>query len=152
MAHPHPSSARLAAALELLNPGVKADPTVIAEALGESAQTITNWRSRGVSTLGAISAQRLHGISCTWILDGTQPALVGQSQPARLTGEMIRLAYREAREMAAQGGAEAGDFDPGEQADDAGILAVMLNRALLAAGKISNAEEGDESSRHRRAG
>ena len=60
-----------------------------------------------------------------------------QSQPARLDGDMIQQAFREARELAAQGGAEADDFNPATNRDDAGILAITLNRLLAQLAKDS---------------
>lgn len=129
----HESANRLAEALQALDPAATIDPTYIAGRLNESPQVITNWRKRGVSKDGAISAQETLGVSCTWVLYGLEPKLLGQSQPARLTGSIIRSAFRDARTLAMQGGAEADDFNPAENDDDAGILAVAVNRMLAPA-------------------
>lgn len=50
--------------------------SALAVRLGESAQTITNWSSRGVSKPGALNAQRKLGISSAWVIDGTGPKMV----------------------------------------------------------------------------
>lgn len=42
----------------------------LARALDESAQTITNWKKRGVSKAGAIKASAIFGVSTNWILSG----------------------------------------------------------------------------------
>lgn len=42
----------------------------LARALDESPQTITNWKSRGVSKSGAIKASALFNVSTNWILKG----------------------------------------------------------------------------------
>lgn len=116
--------------------------TGLANAINESPQRVNNWESRGISKEGAIAAQQLLGISATHLLYGSEPAFVSQSQAPRITGEMIRRAYRDATDMAAQGGAEAGDFNPGANPDDAGILALMVNRVLASlVGTPSSARE-----------
>lgn len=51
-------------------------PAALARALNESDQVVTNWGRRGVSKVGALNAQRLFGISSTWILNGTEPKVV----------------------------------------------------------------------------
>ena len=42
----------------------------LARALNESAQTITNWKKRGVSKSGAIKASTLFNVSTNWVLKG----------------------------------------------------------------------------------
>lgn len=117
--------------------------TGLANAINESPQRVNNWETRGISKEGAIAAQHVLGISATYLLYGSEPAFVSQSQPPRMSGEMIRAAYREAVDFAAQGGAEAGDFDPGANPDDAGILALTINRFLAKlVGTRSMAAEG----------
>lgn len=69
----HPSLTRLL--------GVAAEhqivgPAALARALNESDQVVTNWGRRGVSKAGALNAQRLFGISSTWILNGTEPKVI----------------------------------------------------------------------------
>ena len=51
-------------------------PAALARALNESDQVVTNWGRRGVSKAGALNAQRLFGISSTWILNGTEPKVI----------------------------------------------------------------------------
>lgn len=45
-------------------------PSALAAALNESDQTITNWRSRGVSQAGALKAQLKLGCNANWVLTG----------------------------------------------------------------------------------
>lgn len=68
-----PSFARLfAAAAEATSGGY--DPietdSDLAEAMGESRQTIGNWKARGVSKAGAIKAEHIFGCPATFILNG----------------------------------------------------------------------------------
>jgi hypothetical protein len=51
-------------------------PAALARALNESDQVVTNWGRRGVSKAGALNAQRLFGISHSWILNGTEPKVI----------------------------------------------------------------------------
>jgi hypothetical protein len=102
MADIHESAQRLTDALSAFDPSAEVNPTYVARVLNESPQTVTNWRNRGVSEAGAINAQRLFGVSCTWILDGLEPMLVSQSQPARLTPEIIAEGWELAKLIAAQ--------------------------------------------------
>lgn len=83
MADPHPSFARLKSAAAAADSAISL-PIDLARALGEKPQTITNWAARGVSKEGALNAQLELGVSATWVLYGRQPALVSQSQSARL--------------------------------------------------------------------
>lgn len=52
-------------------------PSALAKALNESDQVVTNWGKRGVSKAGALSAQRRFHISSNWVLDGSEPKMVG---------------------------------------------------------------------------
>ena len=76
----HPSFTRLITAAEAL-PRPISGPAALAKALGEGAATVTNWGARGVSKGGATNAQKVLGISSTWILDGDEPMLVGDPRP-----------------------------------------------------------------------
>lgn len=76
----HPSLARLLAAAKELQPPIHG-PAALAKALGGGPATVTNWGPRGVSKGGATDAQRILGISSTWILDGEGPMLVGEPSP-----------------------------------------------------------------------
>ena len=42
----------------------------LAEALGVSSATMTNWKSRGVSKDGALAAEQLFGCSPRWVMEG----------------------------------------------------------------------------------
>lgn len=55
-------------------------PAALARALNESDQVVTNWGRRGVSKIGALNAQRLFGVSHTWILNGTEPKVVASPE------------------------------------------------------------------------
>ena len=77
----HPSFARLILAAGALSPPITG-PAALAKSLGEGAATVTNWGARGVSKGGATNAQKVLGISSTWILDGVEPMLVGDPRPA----------------------------------------------------------------------
>lgn len=69
----HPSLTRL---LEVAAEHQIVGPAALARALNESDQVVTNWGRRGVSKAGALNAQRLFGISSTWILNGTEPKVI----------------------------------------------------------------------------
>lgn len=88
MADPHPSSVRLHAAAAAADPSIT-KPIELARALGEKAQTITNWATRGVSKDGALKVQEELGISATWVLNGTPPMLISQSQTTRLDQQRL---------------------------------------------------------------
>lgn len=76
----HPSFTRLIEAASALQRPIRG-PAALAKALGEGAATVTNWGARGVSKGGATNAQKVLGISSTWILDGVEPMLVGEPAP-----------------------------------------------------------------------
>lgn len=42
----------------------------LGDALGVSSAVMTNWKKRGISKEGALTAARLFGCSTTWVLDG----------------------------------------------------------------------------------
>lgn len=69
------SMARLYAAAAKLRSPIDG-PTELANALGQSPQTVTNWAKRGVSLDGAIEAQKALRISATHVLEGDQPVYV----------------------------------------------------------------------------
>jgi hypothetical protein len=129
MADMHPSMQRFYRAAAIRDPACTRQVD-IANAINESSQRVNNWEARGISKEGALAAQQLLGVNATYLLYGMEPALLSQSQTARLTGEMIRAAYRDAKNMATQGGAEAGDFDPDTHPDDAAILAIAISKML----------------------
>lgn len=64
----HPSTRRLFMAIAQVK-GVdgRHEPGRVAQLLGESAATVTNWKTRGVSKSGTLKAHALFGISPTWI-------------------------------------------------------------------------------------
>lgn len=51
----------------------------LARRIGQSPQTVNNWETRGVSASGATKAQKLLGISSTWIMEGMEPRYVSTS-------------------------------------------------------------------------
>lgn len=86
---PHESLARLIKAVQDMHPDERVGPSAVARMLGVSPQVITNWRQRGVSDQGALSAQSTLGINASYILDGRMPVRIGGSshsvQQQRLT-------------------------------------------------------------------
>lgn len=76
----HPSLARLFHALSVVtNSASPLRPGQVAKLMDASAGAITNWKNRGVSKEGAHQAARLHGISPTWVTDGTGDMLLTPS-------------------------------------------------------------------------
>lgn len=69
----HPSMQRLYRAAKQRDPSCERQVD-IANAINESSQRVNNWEARGISKDGAIAAQKLLGISATYLLDGTGPA------------------------------------------------------------------------------
>lgn len=57
-------------------------PAAIAAALNESDQSVTNWKSRGVSKAAALKAQDIYGCSSNWILHGREPKYIHLHDPA----------------------------------------------------------------------
>ncbi|ESK38744.1 hypothetical protein P256_01563 [Acinetobacter nectaris CIP 110549] len=53
--------------------GGKLTQEELARRIGEQAQTITNWKRRGVSKSGALKGAAAFGVSANWILQGGQP-------------------------------------------------------------------------------
>lgn len=49
----------------------------LARLLNESPQAVHNWKSRGVSNEGAITAERALGCAAAWVTDGTGPMWAG---------------------------------------------------------------------------
>ena len=49
----------------------------LARALNQSSQTVKNWESRGISSLGLLKAQAAIGCSATWLTTGEGPMIVG---------------------------------------------------------------------------
>lgn len=68
----HESMRRLAEAANKKYPG-ETGSTAIARRLGEEPNTVTNWKTRGVSDRGAIAAEEAYGVSAVWILKGIDP-------------------------------------------------------------------------------
>lgn len=62
--------------------------SALAAALQESEQVVTNWARRGVSTVGAISAQRVFGCSPLWVLEG-----IGAPGPQGYSPEALALGW-----------------------------------------------------------
>jgi len=100
MSSMHESTGRLYAAAAKLVPPISG-PTELAAALSVSKQSVTNWRSRGVSKEGAIEAQRVLGINLDWVLQGQLPMFIAaaeapaaQSQSARQQRQILRDASK----------------------------------------------------------
>lgn len=55
--------------------------TQLASLVGQTPQTITNWRRRGVSSAGAICAAAALDCSATYISEGIGPAFASESPP-----------------------------------------------------------------------
>ncbi|WP_234775205.1 helix-turn-helix transcriptional regulator [Paraburkholderia tropica] len=70
----HESARRLFEAAKQTRPSIESAAD-LARALNQSEQTINNWsyRGNGVSKQGRLEAQKLLGISATWIEDGSGP-------------------------------------------------------------------------------
>jgi hypothetical protein len=71
----HPSTQRLYAAAKAITS--TEGKSNLARLLNESPQTVTNWRSRGVSESGALKAQERIGCDALWVLNGTGGMLAG---------------------------------------------------------------------------
>lgn len=71
----HPTFERLLSAAREVNAEISG-PQKLADAMNESAQTVTNWGTRGVSAKAAAKAQSLLGVSSTYILEGIGPRFV----------------------------------------------------------------------------
>lgn len=54
----------------------------LARLLNVAPQNVHNWEKRGVSKDAAIEAQRLLGISATWVLYGTGPMMISATKTA----------------------------------------------------------------------
>lgn len=89
----HATTARLFDALrELVGIDGYAESGRVAQRLGESAATITNWKSRGVSKQGMLKANRLFGIDPRWLATGE-----GDMKPAGGLVEASNVAPAEPR-------------------------------------------------------
>lgn len=77
VSEPHDSYTRLFSAAQAATIGKRErvdSQSTLARAMTVSQQTVHNWRERGVSRDGALAAQRVFGISATFILTGKAPA------------------------------------------------------------------------------
>lgn len=54
--------------------------SALAKRLGETEQTITNWKTRGVSKRGLIQAEAEFGVSANWIMAGVGPQYIADSK------------------------------------------------------------------------
>lgn len=86
----------------------------------------------------ALLAEAL-GVTQAEVLDLTYPA---QSQPARLTGEMLASAYRMARQTLRSQGQEPDSFDPEANEIDAAIFAEAM-QTVISRGLLSDRDELD---------
>ncbi|WGS53544.1 S24 family peptidase [Paraburkholderia sp. D15] len=76
----HETAKRLFSAAKKVRPEIEG-PADLARALNQSEQTINNWsyRGNGVSKVGRLAAQKILGISATWIEDGTGDVFAGST-------------------------------------------------------------------------
>lgn len=73
----HPTTKRLFDALTLLDPDQhEPEPGVVARLFGESPAVITNWKARGVSKRGVLTAHHKFGINPAWITTGIEPIVL----------------------------------------------------------------------------
>jgi len=95
-----------------------ASATAVGQRLDVSAQTMTNWATRGVSKEGAFTIEAVYGCPASYVLGdviahtfapsasrsllGAKAALPSQSQPLRLDPEMITETHRALREFCAE--------------------------------------------------
>lgn len=94
----HQTFERLLSAAREVNAEISG-PQKLADAMNESAQTVTNWGTRGVSAKAAAKAQSLLGVSSTYILEGTGPRFVraalsddlAEVPPATEPRDLIRI-------------------------------------------------------------
>jgi len=78
----HPQAQRLYEAARQTNRlDPKFEQTSLARLLNVAVQNVNNWGRRGVSKDAAIDAQRVLGISATWILDGVEPVFLVGREP-----------------------------------------------------------------------
>ena len=113
-------------------------PAALARALNESDQVVTNWGRRGVSKAGALNAQRLFGISHSWILNGTEPKVVGLPESALLPEPSLDAAIArvaraldqlpEAARQQAGGLLQAMSLAPDSKKLQASLLAILNSR------------------------
>lgn len=99
---------------------------------------IANWGRRGVSKAGALNAQRLFGISSTWILNGTEPKVVGLPESALLPEPSLDAAIArvaraldqlpEAARQQAGGLLQAMSLAPDSKKLQASLLAILNSR------------------------
>ena len=73
----HQTFERLLSAAHEVNAEISG-PQKLADAMNESAQTVTNWGTRGVSAKAAAKAQSLFGVSSAYILKAPALALCEQ--------------------------------------------------------------------------
>lgn len=88
----HPTMQRLYEAAGTLL-GVRGQSQV-ATIIQESAQTVNNWETRGISSRGAIKASRLVGCNPDWVLTG-EGDMKGQKETASsgFSSQAIELAH-----------------------------------------------------------
>lgn len=66
----HPSMQRL---LDFVKDQDVVGPSALASAMGETEQVITNWSARGISSAGAVTAEKKFGCAAVWVLEGVNP-------------------------------------------------------------------------------
>lgn len=80
----HETFERLLTAVREVNAEISG-PQKLADAMNESAQTVTNWGSRGVSAKAAAKAQALFGVSSSYVLEGVGARFVRAADGDEIT-------------------------------------------------------------------
>lgn len=91
----HQSAARLYQAARALKK--TEGQSALAKLLNESAQTVNNWETRGVSKQGALKAQAAIGCSPNWILSGQGPMEVSPPATSALLAAEPRTEFQPTR-------------------------------------------------------
>lgn len=137
----------------------------IADLAGTSKGQVSQWQTEGAVNSENVKADVLEKncvalkIRPRWLLYGEppmRPTMQSQSQPARLNGQMILLAFREAQKAMSFTGQDAEGFSPGVDLGDADILARAILHMMDDSGKHEHAqpEAGNDTARgsHRQDG
>lgn len=112
----HETFERLLTAVREVNADISG-PQKLADAMNESAQTVTNWGSRGVSAKAAAKAQTLFGVSSAYVLEGAGARFVRsadsddliQTSPTQDSRDLVRIPML----------ANCGSMGPGNEVLDA---------------------------------
>lgn len=94
----HETFERLLGAVREVNAEITG-PQKLADAMNESAQTVTNWGSRGVSAKAAARAQQLFGVSSAYILQGVGARFVRAAESDELSNQLDVLVPSNAQDL-----------------------------------------------------